>query len=193
MFCEYLAPQRRLVIFGAGHDAQPLTHMAKLLDWHVTVVDGRAHFARAERFPDADTVLQVDARPPYDLHALTDGAMVAIMSHSYSQDRHWLGSVLQGTPAYIGQLGPRDRTERLLDEIRPHSPHLPALERLHYPIGLDIGGDTPESVATAILAEMTAAINLRAGGMLKHRQAAIHTPTPLDCSDIETAARLTAS
>ena len=118
VFCEYLAPQRRLVIFGAGHDAQPLTHMAKLLDWHVTVVDGRAHFARAERFPDADTVLQVDARPPYDLHAVTDGAMVAIMTHSYSQDRHWLGSVLQGTPAYIGQLGPRDRTERLLDEIR---------------------------------------------------------------------------
>jgi xanthine dehydrogenase accessory factor len=194
VFCEYLAPQRRLVIFGAGHDAQPLTHMAKLLDWHVTVVDGRAHFARAERFPDADTVLQVDARPPYDLHALTDGAMVAIMSHSYSQDRHWLGSVLQGTPAYIGQLGPRDRTERLLEEIRQHSnAQLPALERLHYPIGLDIGGDTPESVATAILAEMTAAINQRTGGMLKHRQAAIHTPTALECSEIESATRLTAS
>jgi xanthine dehydrogenase accessory factor len=193
VFCEYLAPQRRLVIFGAGHDAQPLTHMAKLLDWHVSVVDGRAHFARAERFPDADAVLQVDARPPYDLHALTDGALVAIMSHSYSQDRHWLGHVLQGSPAYIGQLGPRDRTERLLGEISQHTGQLPALDRLHYPIGLDIGGDTPESVATAILAEMTAALNQRDGGMLKHRQAAIHTPTPLDCSKIETTTRLTAS
>ncbi|WP_161866754.1 XdhC family protein [Pseudomonas yangonensis] len=193
VFCEYLAPQRRLVIFGAGHDAQPLTHMARLLDWHVTVVDGRAHFARAERFPNADAVLQVDARPPYDLHTLTNGAMVAIMTHSYSQDRHWLGSVLQGSPAYIGQLGPRDRTERLLDEIRQHSPQLPALGRLHYPIGLDIGGDTPESVATAILAEMTAAMNQRDGGMLMHRRASIHTPTPLDCSDIEPATRLSAS
>lgn len=193
VFCEYQAPQRRLVIFGAGHDAQPLTHMARLLDWHVTVVDGRAHFARAERFPDADAVLQVDARPPYDLHTLTDGAMVAIMTHSYSQDRHWLGSVLQGSPAYIGQLGPRDRTERLLDEISQHTEQLPALGRLHYPIGLDIGGDTPESVATAILAEMTAVINQRTGGMLKHRQAAIHTPTPQDSSDIEPATRLSAS
>lgn len=193
VFCEYLAPQRRLVIFGAGHDAQPLSHMAKLLDWHVTVVDGRAHFARAERFPDADRVLQADARPPYGLSDLTDGAMVAIMSHSYSQDRHWLGSVLQGKPAYIGQLGPRDRTERLLVEIRQQTTQLPALERLHYPIGLDIGGDTPESVATAILAEMTAALNQRSGGMLKHRQAAIHAPTPQDSSELETIARLTAS
>lgn len=193
VFCEYLAPQRRLVIFGAGHDAQPLSHMAKLLDWHVAVVDGRAHFARPERFPDADLVLQVDARPPYELGHLTDGAMVAIMSHSYSQDRHWLGGVLQGKPAYIGQLGPRDRTERLLAEIRQQTTQLPALERLHYPIGLDIGGDTPESVATAILAEMTAALNQRNGGMLKHRQAAIHAPTPLNCSNIEPATRPSAS
>jgi xanthine dehydrogenase accessory factor len=193
VFCEYLAPQRRLVIFGAGHDAQPLVHMAKLLDWHVTVIDGRAHFARAERFAEADAVLQADTGSPYALHHLTDGALVAVMSHSYSQDRHWLGSVLQGAPVYIGQLGPRDRTERLLEEIRQHTRRLPALDRLHYPIGLDIGGDTPESVATAILAEMTAALNQRDGGMLKHRQAAIHAPTPQDASELETATRLNAS
>jgi xanthine/CO dehydrogenase XdhC/CoxF family maturation factor len=193
VFCEYLAPQRRLVIFGAGHDAQPLVHMAKLLDWHVTVVDGRAHFARAERFPEADAVLQVDTGSPYALQALTDGALVAVMSHSYSQDRHWLGAVLQGTPVYIGQLGPRERTERLLGEIRAQGGELPALQRLHYPIGLDIGGDTPESVATAILAEMTAALNQRDGGMLRHRQAAIHATTPQDCSEIEPATRLSAS
>ena len=137
--------------------------------------------------------LSLALAPGFDLHRLTDGAMVAIMSHSYSQDRHWLGSVLQGAPAYIGQLGPRDRTERLLDEIRQHSEQLPSLERLHYPIGLDIGGDTPESVATAILAEMTAALNQRDGGMLKHRQAAIHAPTPQDASELETVTRLSAS
>ncbi|WP_082805358.1 XdhC family protein [Pseudomonas sp. BMS12] len=193
VFCEYLAPQRRLVIFGAGHDAQPLVHMAKLLDWHVTVVDGRAHFARAERFAEADAVLQVEPTAPYALHHLTDGALVAVMSHSYSQDRHWLGGVLRGQPAYVGQLGPRERTERLLDEIAVQGSELSALDRLHYPIGLDIGGDTPESVATAVLAEMTAALNRRDGGMLRHRQAAIHAPTPQDCSEIGTETRLSAS
>ncbi|MGQ7960305.1 XdhC family protein [Pseudomonas sp. SP16.1] len=193
VFCEYLPPQRRLVIFGAGHDAQPLVHMAKLLDWHVTVIDGRSHFARAERFVEADAVLQVDTAAPYALHHLTDGALVAVMSHSYSQDRHWLGGVLQGNPAYIGQLGPRERSERLLGEIAARGAELPALDRLHYPIGLDIGGDTPESVATAILAEMSAALHRRSGGMLRHRQAAIHAPTPQACSEIEAATRLTAS
>ena len=182
VFLEYLAPQRRLVIFGAGHDAQPLVHMAKLQDWHVSVIDGRAHFARAERFPLADAVLHVPAQPPYALDGLIDGALVAVMTHSYSQDRHWLGGVLRGNPAYVGQLGPRERTERLLDEIAAHlpgqAPALGALDRLHYPIGLDIGGDTPESVATAILAEMTAALNQRSGGMLKHRLVPIHTPMP---------------
>lgn len=192
VFCEYLAPQHRLVIFGAGHDAQPLVHMAKLLDWHVTVIDGRVHFARAERFAEADAVLPVDSAAPYALHHLSDGALVAVMSHSYSQDRHWLGGVLRGNPLYIGQLGPRERTERLLGEIAAQGGELRALERLHYPIGLDIGGDTPESVATAILAEMTAALNRRSGGMLRHRQAAIHAPTPQSDGELETAARLSA-
>ncbi|VXC87328.1 Xanthine dehydrogenase accessory factor [Pseudomonas sp. 8Z] len=193
VFCEYLAPQRRLVIFGAGHDAQPLVHMAKLMDWHVTVIDGRAHFARPERFAEADAVLTVSTHQPYSLQHLTDGAVVAVMTHSYSQDRHWLGAVLQGEPLYVGQLGPRERTERLLGEIGAQACDMPALDRLHYPIGLDIGGDTPESVATAILAEITATLNQRNGGMLKHRRASIHAPTQQDALDIETTLRLTAS
>ncbi|EOT7488863.1 xanthine dehydrogenase [Pseudomonas putida] len=174
IFHEYIAPQQRLVIFGAGHDALPLVHMAKLLDWHVTVIDGRTHFARSDRFPNADAVLQVDARPPYTLHRLTDHALVAVMTHSYSQDRHWLKGLLQGNPTYIGQLGPRARTERLLAEICTSTAKLSALKNFHYPMGLDIGGETPESVALAILAEMTAVLSQRSGGMLKYRKTDIH-------------------
>lgn len=185
VFCEYLAPQQRLVIFGAGHDAQPLVHLAKLLDWHVTLVDGRAHFARAERFPLADAVLQAEARAPFTLGSLIDGAAVVVMSHSYSQDRHWLGAALRGAPAYVGQLGPRERTERLLTELQAEPGELPALPRLHYPVGLDIGGDTPESVATAILAEMTAVLHQRDGGMLMHRRAPIHPPGTVSHTELD--------
>ncbi|MNN75685.1 putative xanthine dehydrogenase subunit A [compost metagenome] len=90
------------------------------------------------------------------------------MTHSYRQDCHWLGQVLQAEPAYIGQLGPRERTERLLTDIGRSS------SALHYPMGLDLGGDAPESVALSILAEMTAVLNQRQGGMLRHRVKPIH-------------------
>ncbi|WP_419710884.1 XdhC family protein [Pseudomonas sp. NFX224] len=168
VFFEYIAPPPRLVIFGAGHDAQPLVRMAKLLNWHVTVIDSRSHFARPERFPQADAVIFANLDNPLDLHPLIDGAAVAVMTHSYRQDRHWLAQAQQGAPAYLGQLGPKERTERLLTDIG-RSP-----SALHYPMGLDLGGDAPESVALAILAEMTAVLNQRQGGMLRHRVKPIH-------------------
>ncbi|MNN66824.1 hypothetical protein D3C81_1824190 [compost metagenome] len=89
---------------------------------------------------------------------------------------------LQGNPRYIGQLGPRDRTERLLDEITRQTNSLPALDRLHYPMGLDIGGDNPESVAMAVLGEIQAVMNRRAGGSLKLRASAIHETYQLEPS-----------
>jgi xanthine/CO dehydrogenase XdhC/CoxF family maturation factor len=168
VFFEYIAPPPRLVIFGAGHDAQPLVRMAKLLNWHVTVIDSRSHFARPERFPQADAVIFVSLDNPFDLRPLTDGAAVTVMTHSYRQDQHWLGQLLQAAPAYLGQLGPKERTERLLAEIGTGT------SVLHYPMGLDLGGDAPENVALSILAEMTAVMNQRQGGMLRHRRKPIH-------------------
>jgi len=180
---EYLPPVRRLVIFGAGHDAQPLVRMAKLLGWHVTVIDGRAHFARAERFAEADQVLVGDVEQPFDYHELVRGAAVAVMTHSLVQDAHWLQGVLHSEPCYVGQLGPRERTERLLagihEQLAKPQDELPGLECLHYPIGLDLGGDTPESVAMAVLAEIQAVLNGRNGGSLRFRSASIHDSDPV--------------
>ncbi|AUA93906.1 MULTISPECIES: XdhC family protein [Pseudomonas] len=180
---EYLPPVRRLVIFGAGHDAQPLVRMAKLLGWHVTVIDGRAHFARAERFAEADQVLVGDVEQPFDYHELVRGAAVAVMTHSLVQDAHWLKGVLHSEPCYVGQLGPRERTERLLagihEQLAKPQDELPGLECLHYPIGLDLGGDTPECVAMAVLAEIQAVLNGRNGGSLRFRSASIHDSDPV--------------
>jgi xanthine dehydrogenase accessory factor len=171
---EYIAAPRRLVIFGAGHDAMPLVSMARLQGWHITVIDARSHFARAQRFPDADQVLSAPLQPMPELHAMVADAAVVVMTHSLSQDRHWLGEVLQSSPRYIGQLGPRSRTERLLDELPEQARQAAACANLHYPVGLDLGGDAPDSVALSILAEANAVFNGRNGGMLKHRQASIH-------------------
>lgn len=178
VFFEYIAPPHRLVVFGAGHDAQPLVTMAKMQGWHVTVIDSRAHFARPQRFPDADQVRCISLNDPWNLSDLIQGAAVAIMTHSLSQDRHWLKHALLNPPRYIGQLGPRYRTEKLITEISQQIDDQAdlalGLEVLHYPIGLDIGGDTPEAIALAIMAEMTAVINQRSGKMLKQREVSIH-------------------
>ncbi|MCU7646580.1 XdhC family protein [Pseudomonas piscis] len=184
VFLEYVPAVRRLVLFGAGHDAQPLVRMAKLLGWHITVIDGRAHFARAERFPEADQVLAGDIRQPFPYGELVRGAAVAVMTHSLVQDAHWLDGVLRCEPCYVGQLGPRDRTERLLAGMG----ELPGMARLYYPIGLDLGGDTPESVAMAVLAEIQAVLNGRDGRSLRLRSAKIHELDPLAISRPERGA-----
>ncbi|MCF7530739.1 XdhC family protein [Pseudomonas petrae] len=171
---EYIAAPRRLVVFGAGHDAMPLVSMARLQGWHITVIDARSHFARPQRFPDADQVLSAPLQPMPELHGMVADAAVVVMTHSLSQDRHWLGQVLESTPRYIGQLGPRSRTERLLDELPDQAREAAAQASLHYPVGLDLGGDAPHSVALSILSEINAVFNGRSGGMLKHRQASIH-------------------
>ena len=176
---EYVAAPRRLVIFGAGHDAVPLVSMARLQGWHTTVIDARSHFARAERFIDADQVLTLPLQPYAGMQALIDDAAVVVMTHSLSQDRHWLSQVLDLNPRYVGQLGPRSRTERLLDEMAEQARELPAFAKLHFPVGLDLGGDTPHSVALSILAEINAVLNQRQGGMLKYRQASIHAADAL--------------
>ncbi|SEI99377.1 XdhC family protein [Pseudomonas sp. NFR16] len=171
---EYIAAPRRLVVFGAGHDAMPLVSMARVQGWHITVIDARSHFARPQRFPDADEVLALPLEPLPALATMVQDAAVVVMTHSLTQDRHWLGQVLQHAPRYIGQLGPRSRSERLLDELPPSLREADAFARLHYPVGLDLGGDAPHSVALSILSEVNAVFNGRAGGMLKHRQASIH-------------------
>lgn len=170
---EYIPAPRRLVLFGAGHDAQPLVNMASLQGWHTTVIDARPQYARAERFPGADRVIAAPLAPLADLPAILDGAAVVVMTHSLAQDRFWLDVALHGAPLYIGQLGPRSRTERLLDEMEQPRRRA-AFARLHYPVGLDTGGDTPDCVALSILGEINAVLNDRDGGMLKNRTSSIH-------------------
>ena len=180
LLLEYLPPRPALIVVGAGHDAEPLVRLAVLMGWRVTVVDGRRHFARPERFPGAEQVLCLSVA---DAAALVniDPAAVVIMSHSFSQDRDWLRYFLRQSPPYLGQLGPKSRTERLLGELaESHEPAIgQAIRRLRAPVGLDLGGSTPEAVALAILAEAQAALNGRLGGPLADRSGAIHTAEPM--------------
>lgn len=159
---QRIKPQMRLLICGAGNDVLPLVAMAKMQDWHVTVIDSRAHYATRARFVNADQVMCVPVDDQETLLSLSQNAAVAVMSHSLAQDRARLAVLLQHPPRYLGQLGPRYRTERLLDEISAMiDPALLAdgIAKLHYPIGYKLGGDGPEALALSIMAQISAVMN----------------------------------
>jgi xanthine dehydrogenase accessory factor len=173
VFVETLLPPVRLLVFGAGDDAIPLTEIAAYLGWPTCIYDGRAHLARAGRFRSAE---QVTLRPlggtgvPLPVDRWT---VAVLMTHSYSQDLDILRELAASpTPRYVGILGPRKRTRQLLSEARLDPSQLG--EVLHSPMGLDIGADGPEQVAIAVVAEIQGVLHRRQGGHLRDRRGSIH-------------------
>lgn len=165
VYVEEILPPQRLVVFGAGQDATPLVAMAHLLGWRVAVADGRAWMAQPARFPQAEQVLALgeDAANLADLGLTSDDA-VAILTHSFDQDRSLLRRLLPMELRYVGLLGARNRSQLLLKEVAQQLGWTPeeCLRRVHAPIGLDLGGDSPQSVALTIMAEIQAVLHRKA-------------------------------
>ena len=169
---EFNAARPGLFVFGAGDDAIPMVRQARQLGWYVAVADGRSNLATPARFPEA-----------HDVHVLTAGEFpalalkpsdnVVILTHSLEQDTRILSAMLKEELAYIGVLGPRRRTDEILVTLA-HELGVPAsrvdaqvgrwMERLHAPMGLDLGGDTPADIALAVIAEIQQTCN-RASGL----------------------------
>jgi len=154
-FSEWLDPPQRLIVLGAGDDAQPMVQMASLLGWTVLVADGRAQMAKVERFPQAEHVLSTASATAL---GISERDAVVVMSHSYEQDRAWLTEALPARPRYLGLLGARHRSALLISEAAARLGW--SLERvcdqIFAPVGMDIGGDGAEAIALATIAEIQA-------------------------------------
>ena len=171
---EVINPPVSLTIFGAGYDAEPLSQMATALGWRVRLVDHRISYAKPERFPeDAEVLLAPSGQWPPALE-LTGGEVALIMSHNYLQDQAILKHLLQPPKplAYIGVLGPRARSQRLLDDLAQEG--IVPSEKLFAPAGLDLGANTPEEIALSILAEIQATLSQRPGTALRGGTGPIH-------------------
>jgi xanthine dehydrogenase accessory factor len=149
LLIETIRPQRALALFGSGPDADPVLQIAEQAGWHVT------------RFPSRHLPSDPDA---------FDAAVV--MTHNFLTDLALLEVLLPSAVPYVGLLGPARRGDELLaqagDAARAQR------NKLHSPIGLDLGGETPEEIALSIVAEMQAVLHRRRGGPLQERDAAIH-------------------
>ncbi len=154
-----LVPVPRLLLLGAGLDAVPVVAMAVELGWNVTVADHRPGYLQRAGFAAADQVLEVVPGKLSGQLDLSRFDAVLVMSHHLASDREYLRELAGVTLAYIGVLGPPARRERLLGELGEAGARLAG--RLKGPVGLDIGADTPESIALSILAEMHAVLRGR--------------------------------
>jgi len=173
---EVVMPRIRLAVCGAGSDAVPVVAAAKSLDWHVTLIDDRPAMAASHRWPDADRIL---VSPPNALAktvAIADSEAAVIMSHAFERDVELLAGWLQSRARYIGIMGPRHRTEALVAAVRTRGVTVDqnARDRIHSPVGLDIGAETPEEIAVAIVAEVQAVHAGRSARFLATRPGAIH-------------------
>jgi len=172
---ETLHPPVLLIVLGAGADAVPLADAGHNLGWQVRVIDHRSAFLTRERFPDVDDLRLVERDATFDLDADAMTAIVS-MNHNYDRDKEGISLALQTNSFYIGALGPKKRTEQILEELRTRGETFSsdALAKLRYPAGLDIGGDTPESIAISITAEIQSVLKQRSGGALRDRKGSIY-------------------
>lgn len=156
----YYQPGIQLVIAGAGNDVQPLVKMADILGWEVALLDGRPNLVTDRRFPTAKQRLLGGPDEVFERLELDERSYVVLMSHNYSYDLGILKQALKTAVPYIGVLGPSAKRERMLKELSISG------ERVYGPVGLDLGAETAEEIALAIVSEIMAVSQGRNGGSI---------------------------
>lgn len=143
-----------LVICGGGHISYPLCSLAKMLDYHVVVIDDRKEFANAQRFEMADDVYCMDFESALETLDFPEHAFYVIVTRGHQKDYECLKSILRKKSGYIGMIGSRAKIARTFERLREDGFSEEEQKRVHAPVGLPIGAETPEEIAVSIAAEM---------------------------------------
>jgi xanthine dehydrogenase accessory factor len=160
-FIAAVTPPPHLLLLGGGPDARPVATLAAFLGWRITVVEHRSAYLDPSRFPPSTRLLETRGAELASVLPLDDFAAAIVMSHHLDSDLHYLRALASSAVPYVGLLGPAARREHLLGKLGADATKLHA--RLRAPVGLDIGGRTPESIALSIIGEVHAALEGRSG------------------------------
>lgn len=176
VFFEVIQPGINLLIFGGGFDAKPVTELANVLGWNVTVSDECVAHLIPINFPKADQMVSCQrdfVAKEFDISPFT---AIVLMSHNLNYDKEVIMQIIESEAAYIGILGPKNRAEKLIAHMENNGIEMTeeTKHKLHYPIGLDIGAETPDEIAVSIISEIQAKFSNRTGGFLKYRKGPIH-------------------
>ena len=169
VYVEVRRPVLELVIVGAGHVAQPVSHVGSLLGYRVTVLDDRPDFATRERFPDADRLVRADFDDPFRDVPLHERSHILLVTRGHKYDYECLIRALRMTPppGYIGMIGSRRRVRATYVQLLDEGIDRTLLDRIHAPVGLDIGAETPEEIAVSVAAELVMHVRGGTGRALK--------------------------
>ena len=166
---ERIQQEPRLVICGAGHVGALLARLSALMGYPATLIDDRAEFVRRELFADERIdLIATESWSEAVRDAVGDGrgVYVAVVTRGHSEDEQCMRAIIGSGAHYIGLIGSKRRTNIVLQRLRDNGADETSLERVRAPIGLDIGGVTPEEVALAIMAEIVAVRRGGSGGSL---------------------------
>ena len=181
---EIVRPPVHLFIFGEGHDVGAVVDQTRTMGWKMTIVGRKPAETLAARFPDASDHVFLMHPDQVANHIKPDARSAAlVMNHAYIRDKALMHALANTDMPYIGMLGPRERTETMLEELAGEGKSLadPSKNRIFGPVGLDIGTETPEEIALSVIAEIQAVLHSRNGGYLRARQSPIHASrTPIE-------------
>jgi xanthine dehydrogenase accessory factor len=153
-FIEPLEPESVLYLFGAGHVSTCVAPLARMAGFKVAVIDDRAEFASAERFPSADELLVCPIEEAFRRIQVSPAAYIVIVTRGHLHDRQALQAALGTRPAYIGMIGSRRKRDLIYRSLKEDGVPEDRLRQVHSPIGLPIGAETPEEIGISIVAEL---------------------------------------
>lgn len=156
VFLEPLRQLPQLIIFGAGHIGNELSQIGKMLDFVVTVVDNRPEFASKERLPWADTVIAEDYQQVIDKLPYSDNMYMVILTHKHTHDFEVLEQLIQKPFHYLGMIGSKTKVAKSFQQLRDKGISENSIQKIHSPIGISIGANTPAEIAISIAAELVA-------------------------------------
>ena len=154
VFIDVIVPPESLLIIGARHIAQPLAAMAKIVGFHVTVMDDREEFCKSERFPTADKCLVGEIPELLQEWKITGNTYITIITRGHEYDEIALEKTLLSGAFYLGMIGSQTKVKRIYSNLIEKGFSEKDLEKVHAPIGLDIKAITAEEIAVSILAQL---------------------------------------
>ena len=157
IFVEPILPPAELFIFGAGHVAASLYKVARIAGFDVTIVDDREAYANRERFPEAQQVVAEDFDKAAAKLLPSESSYIVIVTRGHRDDMRMLRWAVQTPARYIGMIGSKRKTITIFKELQNEGLAAHLFDRVHAPVGLDIGAITPEEIAVSITAELIAA------------------------------------